>query len=266
MLYILLHCGLYMLCILLHCGLCMICILLYCGLYMIYILLQCVVHFTHILPYLIHLKRSKISSCLLIYPTSLIHVLPHLIHRNRIKISLCLPIYSTSLWSTLHSYIYHHILYISIEVKTLPVYPFIYTLEVRRFLKSNIFSLLPKIEFLQRHTWSLLCVTFGFLCDIFCCLPSSKYICHTIAKSRWWDDWKRTMYNCIHKSAPKNFIICWLFWTSAVNYYDRFDSDDIYIYYDEVFVCLSVSKNDHFPLPSWAPEARTELPTRPCRS
>ena len=116
MLYIQLHCGLYMLYILLHCGLCMIYILLYCGLYMIYILL-----------YIIN--------------------------------SSCLPIY----------------LYFR-----------------SRLLKSNIFSLLSKIEFLQRHTWSLLCVTFGYLCDIFCCLPSSKCICHlqnpddeTIKKGQW---------------------------------------------------------------------------------
>ena len=26
--------------------------------------------------------------------------------------------------------------------------------------------------------------------------------------------------------ASKNFTICWLFWTSAVNDYDGFDSDD----------------------------------------
>ena len=66
-----------------------------------------------------------------------------------------------------------------------------------------------------------MCVTFGYLCDIFCCLPSSKCICHlqnpddeTIKNGQW-----------IHKGASKNFTIL-LFWNSAVNDYDGFDSDD----------------------------------------
>ena len=114
-------------------------------------------------------------------------------------------------------YMIYILLYI-INSSCLPIYLYFRS----RLLKSNIFSLLSKIEFLQRHTWSLLCVTFGYLCDIFCCLPSSKYICYfqnpddeTIKNGQW-----------IHKGASKNFTICWLFWTSAVNDYDSFDSDD----------------------------------------
>ena len=38
--------------------------------------------------------------------------------------------------------------------------------------------------------------------------------------------------------------------------------DDIYIMMN---VCLSVTKNHHFLLPSWAPEVQSELSTRPCR-
>ena len=68
-----------------------------------------------------------------------------------------------------------------------------------RLLKSNIFSLLSKIEFLQKHTWSLLCVTFGYLCDIFCCLPSSKYICYLQDP----DDETIKKGQCIHKGYPK---------------------------------------------------------------
>ena len=37
--------------------------------------------------------------------------------------------------------------------------------------------------------------------------------------------------------------------------------DDIY----DMMKCLSVTKNYHFPLPSWAPEAQSEPPARPCR-
>ena len=44
-------------------------------------------------------------------------------------------------------------------------------------------------------------------------------------------------------------------------------ADDIwYIMMKCLFVCVYVTKNDHFPLPSWAPEARSEPPARPCRS
>ena len=112
-------------------------------------------------------------------------------------------IYPTSLWSIYAIYttslcmIYillycglymiYILLYI-INSYCLPIYLYFRS----RLLKSNIFSLLSKIEFLQRHTWSLLCVTFGYLCDIFCCLPSSKCICHlqnpddeTIKKGQW---------------------------------------------------------------------------------
>ena len=45
------------------------------------------------------------------------------------------------------------------------------------------------------------------------------------------------------------------------NDYDGMDDSDIY--YDEVFVCLFVTENDHFPLPSWAPQAQSELLARP---
>ena len=44
---------------------------------------------------------------------------------------------------------------------------------------------------------------------------------------------------------------------------DDNDADDDDIYYDEVCVCLCVLKNHHFPLPSWAPEARSELHPSP---
>ena len=50
---------------------------------------------------------------------------------------------------------------------------------------------------------------------------------------------------------------------------DRDDDDGdedlmMVIYILQWSVCLSVChKNDHFPLPSWAPEARSELPARP---
>ena len=64
-------------------------------------------------------------------------------------------------------------------------------------------------------------------------------------------------------------------WLSALLLIDLIDSsewlllsnDDVDddIYYAAVFVCVSVTKNDHFPLPSWVPEAGSELPTRPCR-
>ena len=76
-------------------------------------------------------------------------------------------------YSTVVFYMIYILLYI-IKSSCLPIYLYFRS----RLLKSNIFSLLSKIEFLQRHTWSLLCVTFGYLCDIFCCLPSSKYICY----------------------------------------------------------------------------------------
>ena len=66
-----------------------------------------------------------------------------------------------------------------------------------------------------------MCVTFGYLCDIFCCLPSSKYICYlqnpddeTIKNGQW-----------IHKGTSINFTICWLFWNSAGNDYEGFDCD-----------------------------------------
>ena len=39
------------------------------------------------------------------------------------------------------------------------------------------------------------------------------------------------------------------------------DNDDLYI----MMQCLFVMKNDHCPLLSWAPEARSETPARPCR-
>ena len=32
--------------------------------------------------------------------------------------------------------------------------------------------------------------------------------------------------------------------------YDAIVDDDIYIYYDEVCVCVCVTKNHHYPLPS----------------
>ena len=47
--------------------------------------------------------------------------------------------------------------------------------------------------------------------------------------------------------------------------YDNDAYDDIYIMMKCLFVCLSVTKNDHFLLPSWAPEAQSEVPARPCR-
>ena len=41
------------------------------------------------------------------------------------------------------------------------------------------------------------------------------------------------------------------------------DDGDTYIYI--MMQCLCVTKNDHIPLPSWAPEAQSETPPRPCR-
>ena len=43
------------------------------------------------------------------------------------------------------------------------------------------------------------------------------------------------------------------------------NKDDIYIMMKCVFMCMCVTKNHHFPLLSWALEARSEQPARPCR-
>ena len=68
-------------------------------------------------------------------------------------------------------------------------------------------------------------------------------------------------------SPSSEYLIIMKTYSSGL--YDDFDDDyddDIYIMMKCVCVCLSVTKNHHFPLPSWAPEARIEQPARPCRS
>ena len=40
---------------------------------------------------------------------------------------------------------------------------------------------------------------------------------------------------------------------------------DIFVMMNCVCVCVSVTKDDHFPLPSRAPKAQSETPARPCR-
>ena len=52
---------------------------------------------------------------------------------------------------------------------------------------------------------------------------------------------------------------CWQWWGEDHN--GNNDDDDIYI----MMQCLSVTKNNHFPFLSWALEAWSETPARPCR-
>ena len=51
-------------------------------------------------------------------------------------------------------------------------------------------------------------------------------------------------------------MVIWMITTMTIR-----REDDIYI----VMQCLSVTKNHHFPLPSWALEARSEMPARLCQ-
>ena len=69
-------------------------------------------------------------------------------------------------------------------------------------------------------------------------------------QSRWWWLWwanpmKTSYMFYLFNLLPNNF---------------GGDGDDIYI----MMQCLCVTKNEHFPLLSWAPEARSEPPARPC--
>ena len=71
----------------------------------------------------------------------------------------------------------------------------------------------------------------------------------------WWSFWDEVTTVCLH---PIN-------WSGHNNHIgDNREDDDDYqadIYHEAVFVF--VTKNHHFPLPSWAPEARSEPPARP---
>ena len=75
----------------------------------------------------------------------------------------------------------------------------------------------------SRGTLEAYCVSLSDICVTYFAtfqVPSVFAICKIQMMKRLKTD------NEYILGASKNFAICWLFWTSAVNDYDGFDSDD----------------------------------------